>query len=256
METAHKKIYTHHRYARGVRVTTYEELYMQRISCKTAGLAIVLALALVGSVQAQQQQHQQHHPGGAQAPQQQSAETGQGAPAQSQMTDHMQGMMEHMQGMMGGGSMMGRRGMMGHRGMGMAGHGGTIQHHLERLAQRLELTEEQRTQMWTLLSTHAKEAIRLKADIETLGLDLRQLLEAEPVNVPQVKQVLQAMAGKEADLRLVHITAMQEIGKALTPEQQQKLRAMRRNLLSHGDMMGHGGMMESGRMMGRGRREK
>ena len=132
----------------------------------------------------------------------------------------------------------------------MMGHSGMIQHHLDRLAQQLELTEEQRTQMWTLLSTPAKEAIRLKADIETLAIDLRQLLEAEPVDLPKVKQVLQAMAGKEADLHLVHITAMQEIGKALTPEQRQKLRAMRRG------MMGHGGMMRPGGMMGRGRGER
>jgi Spy/CpxP family protein refolding chaperone len=90
------------------------------------------------------------------------------------------------------------------------------------------------------LSTHAKEAIRLKADIETLGIDLRQLLEVEPVDLPKVKQVLQTMAGKEADLHLVHITAMQEIGKALSPEQRQKLRAMRRSMMGHGGMMGRG----------------
>jgi hypothetical protein len=83
-----------------------------------------------------------------------------------------------------------------------------------------------------------------------------------------VKQVLQIMADKEADLRFIHITAMQEIGKALTPEQQQKLQAMRRNMMGHdgmmgmGSMMGHGGMMGHsgtmgpGGMMGRGRRGK
>jgi Spy/CpxP family protein refolding chaperone len=188
------------------------------------------------------------------------------------MMEHMQGMrggsgMMGRQSMMAGGGMMGRRGMsmmgqeeedeeedspqrgmMGRRGMmarrgvmgtgGMMGHSGVIQHHLERLAQQLDLTNEQRTQMWPLLSTHAKEAIRLKADIETLGIDLRQLLEAEPVDLPRVKQVLQTMAGKEADLRLGHITAMEEMGKVLTPEQRQKLRAMRRSMMGHGGMIG------------------
>ena len=72
---------------------------MQRISCKTAGLAVVLTFALVGSVQAQQQ-HQQHHPGAAQAPRQQSAEAGQGTAVPPQMMENMQGMMENMQGMM------------------------------------------------------------------------------------------------------------------------------------------------------------
>ena len=49
---------------------------MQRISYKTAGLALILAVALAGGVQAQQ--HQQHHPSGTQAPQQQPPETSAG----------------------------------------------------------------------------------------------------------------------------------------------------------------------------------
>jgi Spy/CpxP family protein refolding chaperone len=184
------------------------------------------------------------------------------------MMENMQGMLEHMQSMMGGSGMlgrrsmglmaqedeeeedapqrrmMGRRGMMGHRAMrgmgGMRGMSGMIQHHFERLVQQLELTEEQRKQMWTQLSTHAKEAIRLRADIDTLSLDLRQLVEAEPVDLPQVKQALQTIAGKEAELRFVHITAMQEMDKGLTPEQRQKLRALRRSMMGPGGMMGHG----------------
>ena len=256
---------------------------MQRISCKTAGLAIALAFVLVGSVQAQQQQ--QHHPSGTQTSQAQSAGAAQGAAAQPQMTDQMQGMMgsmqgmlehmqtmlEHMQTMLGGDGMQGRRsrmgmgGMMGRQGMmaqeddddeeafpqrrmmgrhgmmgrrGMMRHGGMIQHHLERLARHLELTAEQRTQMWTVLGNQAKEAIRLQADVETLAIDLRQLLEADPVDLARVKPLLQSMAGKEADLRLLHITAMQEMSKMLTPEQRQKLRTIRHS------MMGRGGMKE------------
>lgn len=251
---------------------------MHRISYKTTRLAIALAFALAGSVQAQQQQHQQHHPGGPQASQQQPAGTDPGAPMQPQMTEqmqgmmeHMQGMMEHMQGMMSGGSMMARQGMtaqeedddeemsprssmMGRRGMmgmgKMMGHGGMIHHHLERLAQQLELSEEQRTQMWSVLGNHAKEAIRLQADLGTLAIDLRQLLEADPVDLAKVKPLLQSIAGKEADLRLLHITAMQEMGKILTPEQRQKLRTIRRGMMSHSGMMGMGGRMSPGGMRG------
>ena len=269
---------------------------MQCLSYKTAGLTMILALVLVGTIQAQQQ-HQQHHPGGTS---QQPAGAGQGAPMQPQMTDqiqgmmgnmqgmmehmqgmmeHMQGMMEHMQGMMGGGGMrgrqgmtaqeedddeeaspqrgmMGRQGMMGHGGMrdmgGIMRHDGMIQHHLERLARHLELTDEQRTQMWTVLGNQAKEAVRLKADIETLAIDLRQLLEADPVDLARVKPLLQSMAGKEADLRLLHITAMQEMSKILTPDQRQKLRTIRHSMMGHGGMMGRHGMMGMGGRMGPG----
>ena len=125
----------------------------------------------------------------------------------------------------------------------MMGHGDMIQHHLERLAQQLELTPEQRTQMWAVLGQHAKEAIRLKADLGIVGLDLRQLQEADPVDLLQVKQLLQTMAGKEADLRLLHITAMQDMSKLLTPEQRQKLRTMQRHMRDHGGMLGGSGMM-------------
>src|SRR5262245_28197078 len=142
---------------------------MQHVSCKMVGLALVLTVALVGGVQAQQQ-HEQHHPGGAQTPQSQPAETGTGMPAQPQqmqgmmenmqgMMRQMQGMMERMQGMMGRrgtdpmahedddeeaspqGGMMGRRGMVGMG--GMMGPGGMMGRHLARLAEQLELTDAQ-----------------------------------------------------------------------------------------------------------------
>jgi Spy/CpxP family protein refolding chaperone len=233
---------------------------MQYVSGTMAGLALVLSVALVGGIQAQQQQeHQQHHPGGAQTPQSAPAETGAGAPAQPQqmqgMMERMQGMMERMQGMMGrqgmGMSAQGEeddeeesppRGMMGRRGM--------MGHHMERLAQQLQLTDQQQAQVRALLRHHAKEAIRLRADIGVLAVDVRQLLDTDPVDLPKVKQQLQNMAMKEADLRLAHIALMQEVNKLLTPEQHKKFRAMREH------MMGMGGMMSPGGMMGRGHSER
>ena len=119
-----------------------------------------------------------------------------------------------------------------------------MRHHMERLAHQLELTDDQRMQVRTLFGNHSKEAIRLRADLGVMAVDLRQLLEADPVDLPKVKQLLQSIAGKEVDLRLAHITLMQEISKLLTPEQRQKFRAMRES------------MMASGGMMGRGRRER
>ena len=247
---------------------------MPRFSCKTMGLTLALALVLVGGVQAQQQ-HEQHHPGGAQVSQQPAAETGPGAPAQPQqlqgMMDNMQGMMQHMQGMMER-----MQGMMGRQGMGMMpqeeeeteeaspprgmmGMGGMIRRHLARLAQQLALTDDQRAQVRALLGNHAKEAIRLRADIGVMTVDIRQLLEADPVDLPKVKQLLQSIAGKEVDLRVAHITLMQEISKLLTPEQRQKFRAMRESIMGAGGMMGMmgpSGMREPGGMMGQGRHER
>jgi len=127
---------------------------------------------------------------------------------------------------------------------GRRGHEGMpIQQHLERLTQQLTLTDEQRAKVRPILYNHAKEMIRLQAELATLRLDVPPLLEAEPVDLAKVKQQFLAMATKEADLHLAHVTAMQEIRKVLTPEQQQQFKTLQ------------GRMMHEGRREHQGRRE-
>jgi Spy/CpxP family protein refolding chaperone len=123
-----------------------------------------------------------------------------------------------------------RHGMRGHRGM-------RLQHDLARLTQQLTLSDEQRAQVQTLLRTHAKDVIRLKAEIQTMALDVLPLLEADPTDFATVKQLVQTIAAKKADLRLAQITEMQDIRKLLTPEQQQQFRTMESHMRGHGDMI-------------------
>jgi hypothetical protein len=47
-----------------------------------------------------------------------------------------------------------------------------------------------------------------RAEIATMRADLRQLLRTDPVDLSRVKPALQAIAAKEADLRLAHIALM------------------------------------------------
>ena len=137
----------------------------------------------------------------------------------------------------------------------MMGH---TQRQLDRLTQQLDLSEEQRSKAQALLRTHTKEGIRLKAEIDTASVDLQQLLDAQPIDMASVKTTLQTIAGKEADLRLIHITAMQDIHNLLTPEQQKQFRAELRHMMggggkmAHGGMRGRGGMRGHGKQMGRG----
>ena len=177
------------------------------------------------------------------------------------MMEHMQGMTEDMQSMMGRRGMMGRMGRMGRSGMmghmrGMMRHGGMFLRHLERLTQQLDLTDEQETQVRSRVRTHMKDAIRVKADLEIKTIDLHNLLETEPMDLPKVKELLHAIASQKADLHFAHITLKQEIGKLLTPEQQKKFRSMRRHMMrGHDGMMGHGSMMgQEGMMRRRGMR--
>ena len=198
---------------------------MNRTAYTIVGFTFVLTLALVPGGIAQQQ-HQEHHPRGALAAQDKPTLT---AAEEQEQAPIMQPM----------------RGMMGHGGM-------MLQQHLEWLSQQLKLNDEQRAQVQTLLRNHAKEIIRLRAEIDTMALDVPPLLEAHPVDLAKVKQLFQAIAAKEADLRLAHVTAMQDIRKLLNPEQQKQFRTMPGHMMGDGAMMGPGGMMGGGGMPSRG----
>src|SRR5215813_5588886 len=109
------------------------------------------------------------------------------------MMQQMQNMMQHMYSMMGG-----------RMGGGRMGRGDMMQRHFQHLAQQLGLNDDQRAQARTIMRNHAKEIIRLRADITTQQLDVRQLLDTDPVDLTKVKPLLQTIAAKEADLRLSH----------------------------------------------------
>jgi Spy/CpxP family protein refolding chaperone len=64
-------------------------------------------------------------------------------------------------------------------------------------------------------------------------VEVRQLLNADQLDLSQVKDKLQQIASKEAQLRFAHITMMQDIRKLLTPEQQKQWRAMRARRMSY-----------------------
>ena len=106
------------------------------------------------------------------------------------------------------------------------GHGERFAEHLQHALQQLGLNESQRSTVQTLLRTHAKEVIQRRAEIATMRVDLQPLLQADPVDTTRVKQALQAIAAKEVDLHLAHLTLMQDIRQVLTPEQQKQFRAM------------------------------
>ncbi len=245
---------------------------MYRTIWSITSLVFVLALALLGRVEAQQPQP---HRGDAQVAQAQAPPATQDAPAQAPMMQQMQGMMQQMQGMMQqrrggmGRGMMGR-GMMGRgvmraaedddessrgamKGHGMMGHGMMMQRKLGRLTQQLELSDDQQAKVQALLRAQAKETIRLKADIDTATIDLHQLLDAEPGDRASVKTALQSIASKEADLRLAHITTVQDIRTLLTPAQQKQFRTMWRPMMGRGGKMAHRGRMGRGGRQVQGR---
>ncbi len=220
---------------------------MCRTTQRIVGLAFVLALVLAGGVHAQQRQ--QHHRGGMQTSHEQVTEESQETPQATiihdmhGMMEHMQSMMQHMQDMMGHGGMLKEQddneddkegtpwvSMRSRRGMkrrSMMGHGHMMLRKIKRLAQQLDLQDDQETQVQALLRTHMKEAIRAQAKIAVSRIDLRDLLDDEPVDMAKVKELLYTIASKKADLHFSRVTLMQDLNKLLTPEQQEKFRSMR-----------------------------
>jgi Spy/CpxP family protein refolding chaperone len=183
---------------------------MHRTAWKIVALAFVCTLALVPRGMAQQDPSPRPHPHGTLMAEAKHAE------AEDEEHEH---------------GRMGDRGSRGHEGM-------RLQQHLDWLTQQLKLTDEQRAQVRTILRTQAKDVIRLQAESATMTLDVEPLLEADPVDLAKVKQQFLTIAAKEVDLHMAHVTAMQEIRKVLTPEQQQHFKAM------HDRMMHEGGRRE------------
>jgi Spy/CpxP family protein refolding chaperone len=106
------------------------------------------------------------------------------------------------------------------------GRGAHVGDHLQRQLQQLDLNESQQNTVQTLLRTHAKERIRLQAEIDTMRVDLRQQLRADAIDLNSVKPTLQAIAAKEVDLQMARLTLMRDIRQVLTPDQQKKLQSL------------------------------
>jgi len=184
---------------------------MHRTAWKIIVLAFVCTLALVPRVMAQQDPSPRPHTSG----------TLMAADKHDKEEDE-----EHEHGRMG------HEGSRGHEGM-------RLQQHLERLTQQLKLTDEQRAQVRTILRNHAKDVIRLKAEMATMRLDVQPLLEADPVDLAKAKQQFLTIAAKEVDLHMAHVTAMQDIRKVLTPEQQQQFKTMQGRMMHEGGRREH-----------------
>jgi Spy/CpxP family protein refolding chaperone len=192
-------------------VQTCKETSMHRTAWKIIALAFVCTLALVPRGMAQQDPSPRPHPPG--------------ILMAADKHDEDEGE-EYEHGRRGHEGRMGREGM-------------RLQQHLDRLTQQLKLKDEQRAQVRTIVYTHAKDMIRLQAELATLRLDVPPLLEAEPVDLAKVKQQFLAIAAKEVDLHLAHVTAMQEIRKVLTPDQQQQFKTLQGRMMREGGRREH-----------------
>ncbi len=109
----------------------------------------------------------------------------------------------------------------------------------------LGLDEKQKAEAKEIRNRVMKETIRKRADERIAGIELRELLDKDPVDMKTVETKLKQIESLRTDIRLLHIQAMEEVKAKLTPEQKKKFK----DLCDREPMMGGRGK-KGGKMHG------
>ncbi|MFC1712449.1 Spy/CpxP family protein refolding chaperone [Candidatus Poribacteria bacterium] len=122
-----------------------------------------------------------------------------------------------------GGTMRGmRRGPGGGRGRA-TGRMGNLLH----LADKLDLSEGQRNELSEILTSHRKDTIRQKAEIELAKVDLQKLTRQEDPNLDAVETQIREIANLEAGIKFSQIKIKVDTRNVLTEEQKTALKKIR-----------------------------
>jgi Spy/CpxP family protein refolding chaperone len=100
--------------------------------------------------------------------------------------------------------------------------------HLDRLAEELKLSEQQVDKLKDQRFALQKNAIDTRARIQTLELELRQLMDEKTVDENQVIDKITKIGELRTVLRVARVKARLETKKVLTDEQLEKLQTLRK----------------------------
>ncbi len=147
------------------------------------------------------------------------------------------------------------RGMRHHMG-GMEGDGrphGMMtedEHPMWRHLMDLNLDEKQKAELKEIRSRIMKEMVKKKADERLAGIELKDLLDKDPVDMKAVEAKLKQIETIRTEIHLSHLRAREEVKSKLTPEQRKKFKE---TFSEMGPIMGgremHEGMMRGGMRM-------
>jgi len=90
----------------------------------------------------------------------------------------------------------------------------------------LGLDEKQREAIKEIVRTTMKETFRKRADLSIARIDLKDLIDKDPINMKAVESKLNQIGSLEADIHLSHIKTLEAIKVKLTPDQRKKLNDM------------------------------
>lgn len=115
---------------------------------------------------------------------------------------------------------MSQMGHMRHRGMGMM----RAERRIWRALADLGLDEKQKEAVKDIITIAKKDAIRKIADIRIARIELREILDKDPVDMGAVEAKLKQMESLKTEMHMARIKALEEIKAKLTPEQRQKFK--------------------------------
>jgi hypothetical protein len=89
--------------------------------------------------------------------------------------------------------------------------------------EKLGLSDDQVKRLEQLRTEFQKESIRRDADVRVAEMDLKGLLEAQPVDMAKVEAKAREIERWHADVRLARIRAIEKAKELLTADQRKKL---------------------------------
>lgn len=112
---------------------------------------------------------------------------------------------------------------------GMGGHEGSprMLHRLLRHQQDIGLTDEQVAKLKALALDQDRAQIRAHADVLVAERELRAIIHDEKTGLPAIEAKVKEGEALEANLRFMGIKAKRALLAVLTPEQRDKLKAIR-----------------------------
>lgn len=117
---------------------------------------------------------------------------------------------------MRGGQKMGPRGAYGGKGF-----------NIERMSQRLDLTEEQRTQVESIVEKSAQQFSDLRSELQQNRESLRELSSKTPFDEVKVRELADKQGDLKADMIVLRAQRRSQISAILTEEQREQMQYMR-----------------------------
>jgi Spy/CpxP family protein refolding chaperone len=107
-------------------------------------------------------------------------------------------------------------------------HGGMFEHRFERISRELDLTDGQRTRIREIFQQHRDDGLSAAArQVRDAHRDVRLLIQDPASDEASIRGAATRAAQAEADLAVERHKAFVEAFAVLTPEQQEKAKALR-----------------------------